>query len=480
MREFTILAAKEEYSLRISTEKTHEYRSKFERDRDRILYSKAFRRLSGKTQIFVVGNDDHIRTRLTHTMEVSQIAITISKYLGLNETLTEAIALGHDIGHTPFGHVGERILNYIMNGCYLIKDFNRNLVSNDKGFKHNWQGLRVVVDLENLNRRYYGLNLTDYTMWGILNHSKKNYESCKRKKDINICNLLLYGTKCHNHSSNGFSIDFYKKRYEQILNEDSWTLEGLVVSIADEIAQRHHDIEDGIEEKIIDVKELIKVFSYYFKNFLRNSDKELIRYISKETEKTYYLPALSKLIVDFLTTKLINDTYKNLKSIIKQFDIKTYSDFYERKKDIKDKLGLKNLVCYENEFKNQEKKFKDYLRNRILNSHKAQSMDGKADYVIRQLFKAYITNPQQLPDKTIITLYKNLLDKEEFDFMQEKYSLAEITGKLRDKLEVDHYTKCDDKYRATLLRTICDYIAGMTDNYALQQYELLYGSRSLY
>lgn len=109
-------------------DKEHKYRNKFERDRDRILYSKEFRRLSGKTQVFVTGFDDHVRTRLTHTLEVSQITKTICKELKLNEGLGEAIAIGHDIGHTPFGHIGERTLNYIMTGCDDIKGINTNVV----------------------------------------------------------------------------------------------------------------------------------------------------------------------------------------------------------------------------------------------------------------------------------------------------------------------------------------------------------------
>ena len=116
-----------EKAKRNEKEKKHEFRTEFERDRDRILYSKAFRRLSGKTQVFVTGHEDHIRTRLTHTLEVSQIAKTIASYFGLDIALTEAIALGHDIGHTPFGHEGERILNFIMNGCEEIKGINNNI-----------------------------------------------------------------------------------------------------------------------------------------------------------------------------------------------------------------------------------------------------------------------------------------------------------------------------------------------------------------
>ena len=160
------LATNSKFAKRVVNcgEDKHTIRNEFERDRDRIMYSRAFRRLSGKTQVFLAGNDDHVRTRLTHTLEVAQIARTISKALGLNEYLTEAIALGHDIGHTPFGHIGERMLNSIMNGCYKIKDFNdeNDIIKDHKGFKHNWQSLRVATVLEP------NMNLTNYTLWGIV------------------------------------------------------------------------------------------------------------------------------------------------------------------------------------------------------------------------------------------------------------------------------------------------------------------------
>ena len=113
----SVFAADDQAAVRDYNENQHAFRTRFQRDRDRILYSKEFRRLSGKTQVFVAGFDDHVRTRLTHTLEVAQIANTILRQLGLNELLGEAIALGHDLGHTPFGHIGERTLNYILNGC---------------------------------------------------------------------------------------------------------------------------------------------------------------------------------------------------------------------------------------------------------------------------------------------------------------------------------------------------------------------------
>ncbi len=173
----SIFYADEKYAFRKVIEPEHEFRSKFQRDRDRVLYSKEFRRLSGKTQVFVTSFDDHVRTRLTHTLEVSQSADTIARTLGLNEVLVEAIAYGHDVGHTPFGHAAERTLNSIMNGCRDIYGYNKNLPENTRGFKHNWQSIRGVTELEKISDRYDGLNLTRYTLWGILNHSsKKNKE----------------------------------------------------------------------------------------------------------------------------------------------------------------------------------------------------------------------------------------------------------------------------------------------------------------
>ena len=480
MIKYHVFQAKEKNTKRIYDEKSHKIRNEFARDRDRILYSKAFRRLSGKTQVFIAGSDDHIRTRLTHTLEVSQIANTISTSLGLDTLLTEAIAIGHDIGHTPFGHVGERTLNYIMNGCNPIKDFNRNMTQDQKGFKHNWQSVRVVTELEETSRQYPGLNLTDYTLWGILHHSKIYYKPCdkKTKTDSNVCNLRHEKENCINYQDSCFSVDFYKK-YEGNYNENSWTLEGLVVALADEIAQRHHDVEDGIEENIIDVKELMLIFKETFRLFLDEDDKRLIKYIGNEKSKIYYLPAISKLIVNFLTSRLIKDTMNTLNDLMDKYKINNSTDFYKQKQNIKNDNILENIVNYSIKFQAKEKTFQEYLRSRILNSFKAQSMDGKSNYVIKQLFKAYLTNPQQLPDKTIVSFYENRIPDEVMQIDEKKCSLAELTGKLRDRLEKDYYTDITNQYKGDLLRTICDYIGGMTDNYALKQYSILYGTKKV-
>ncbi|KRU36860.1 deoxyguanosinetriphosphate triphosphohydrolase family protein [Clostridium sporogenes] len=500
---YSIFSALDENANRDKGEIKDWARNKFDRDRDRILYSKAFRRLSGKTQVFFARSDDHIRTRLTHTLEVAQISRITAKNLKLNEILTEAIALGHDIGHTPFGHVGERTLNYIMNGCYRIKNFNSDLEDKDKGFKHNWQGVRIVNDSEKISKDYNGLNLTKYTVWGILNHSNKEYtKGCGRNyKEVengNKCNLSLCKEKCKNDQ--GISVNFYKQYEDKIDEKNAWTVEALIVEKADEIAQRHHDIEDGIEARIINKDELIKKFEEFFEEFLNEKYKTIINNIKKENKKIYYMPMLSKLIVGFLNEKLIEDIKENLKELQDEYDIKTSENFDKFKSQIYDNGCYKKIVCYSKKFKQADKYFKDYLKNRILNSYKAQSMDGKGDYIIRQTFKAYITNPQQLPDKTILALYETMLK----EGIVEKSLLQEdehetLIGNLRNELNKNHfnqkfkiekdemtneekkrYNKENSekykKYKKCLLRVICDYISGMTDNYAMDQYRILYGS----
>jgi dGTPase len=280
-------AADEKYAKRGNGETQHLYRNEFSRDRDRILYSKEFRRLAGKTQVFVNGYDDHVRTRLTHTLEVSQIAQTICDVLGLNMVLAEAIALGHDLGHTPFGHIGERTLNHFTNGCDVFKDFNDGLEPSKMGFKHNWQGLRVVTELEKMNPGHAGLNLTDYTLWGILHHSKLDWGECKKCID-GKCSLRHSNNLCPKHEP-VYNVDFYNN-LRNSFTDTSWTVEALIVAWADEIAQRHHDIEDGLEAKIIDKNELIQFFSDCFNGFLSETEQQTILGLRLEQDKTYYIP----------------------------------------------------------------------------------------------------------------------------------------------------------------------------------------------
>lgn len=209
-------------------------RTAFEHDRDRIIHSRAFRRLMHKTQIFNSKTNDHIRNRLTHTMEVYQIARGIGKPLGLNDVLIEAIALGHDLGHTPFGHVGERTLHSILMG-HSKRAAEKSIPKIDEGFKHNYQGLAVLDYLETGKQEGKGLNITLAVREGIFKHTGRKMKVEGEKEEVKYSQLNL----------------------EYLLEtENSFTLEGQTVAIADEIAQCTHDLEDALRQRIISIADL--------------------------------------------------------------------------------------------------------------------------------------------------------------------------------------------------------------------------------
>ncbi|MFU7516842.1 deoxyguanosinetriphosphate triphosphohydrolase family protein [Clostridium sp. HCS.1] len=508
---YYFLAIDDNIAKRIKKEKSHTIRNDFQRDRDRIMYSRAFRRLSGKTQVFLAGNDDHARTRLTHTLEVAQIARTIVKELGLNEELTEAIALGHDIGHTPFGHVGERMLNSIMNGCYEIRDFNNptEILNNVRGFKHNWQAVRVATDLEDT------MNLTDYTLWGMLNHSKLNYKKCKMTDKTNRCMFRHEKDKeCNVNLEKEEALSFYRNikaksvpLYERI--NDKWSFEGVIVALADEIAQRHHDIEDALEYHIISKEELYyelsKMFSFdeYRENIfteieqckISNGDdffnvieehKKNFESINKPSEDSIdiykakdsidiYKAKFSKFIVNLLTYDAILSIKDKFNKFTKKYNINNKEDFYNIKNSITD---YEDIISYSSFISKKDKELGEFLMKRILNSHQAQTMDGVGQHIIKELFKAYIISPQQLPDKTIVKLFNNLY-KGNKEHIKLNDLEDNVVGNLRNLVSEYHYNRENNiidynYYKVTLLRTVCDYIAGMTDKYAIEQHRKLY------
>jgi dGTPase len=257
------LAMKSKYSRgRVYSEKEHPYRSMYQRDRDRIIHSAAFRRLEYKTQVFVYHEGDYYRTRLTHTLEVAQIARTISKTLRLNEDLTEAIALAHDLGHTPFGHAVEAVLDELM--------------KEEGGFNHNVQGLRVVDFLEERYPDFRGLNLTWEVREGIIKHNPFNIN-----KNFNLGNFDA---------------------------EEQPTLETQVVDTADEIAYDNHDLDDGIKSGMIDESELkkVKIWKLTYKKI-----KE--RYTNLNSKLRAYL--IIRSLINLQVTDLIDNTLKNIKKL---------------------------------------------------------------------------------------------------------------------------------------------------------------------
>ena len=254
---------------RLSNEATSKYRSPFQRDRDRIIHSASFRRLKHKTQVFVNTEGDHFRTRITHSIEVAQIARSIAKYLNLNEDLTETLSLAHDLGHTPFGHAGEDALNECMT------DFG--------GFDHNLQTLRIVMFLENKYFKFKGLNLTIETLEGLLKHNGP-------VKNTDLVNRLI-------------GLKTFKKK----INFDTYpSLEAQISAISDDIAYNNHDIQDGIKANLFKLEELIEID--FFKSIY-------LKYKNK-INKTNYKIATYQIVrdsIDLMIRDLLTNTKKKSK-----------------------------------------------------------------------------------------------------------------------------------------------------------------------
>ena len=229
---------------RIYNEKENSIRSPYQRDRDRIIHSSSFRRLKHKTQVFVNTEGDHYRTRLTHSMEVSQISRTLARFLGLNEDLCETLSLSHDLGHTPFGHAGEEVLNQCM--------------KKHGGFNHNIQTLRIVTLLENKYYKFFGLNLTIETLDGLIKHNGP------------VKNLHLYNTILKKN--------LFKNK---IVFHTFPSLEAQVTAISDDIAYNNHDLEDGLRAGLFTIKEfssmpiISKLINRHVKN-IKNFRREII------------------------------------------------------------------------------------------------------------------------------------------------------------------------------------------------------------
>lgn len=437
------------------------YRTPFDRDRDRILYSKEFRRANGKTQVFI-SSSDNVRTRLTHTLEVSQIARISAKNLFLDETLAEAIALGHDVGHTPLGHVGERVLRDIMCGCDTVADFQKNMTPEDKGFKHNWQSIRVLCDLESLGE-HRGLTLSNYTLWGIANHTSQKWKKCNSFFNDSCC-LKINPISCEHTLDLGF-YDRYKQYLSIKSNDkDAWSFEGFLVRIADEIAQRHHDVEDGIYMGLMHRDEIIDKTQFLFSELFNREDlKNFNKMKESASEEDYvFIAYLSKFLVHFYNHQLIDESQTRIREFCKQNEIKSTEDFHYKY----NKLPLskvKNIISFPKELELSDEEFQRFLSNRILHSFAAQRMDGKGRFVIRRLFKAYLTNPNQLHDSTILRV---------FDIYGKKFAGNDV-NRYRDVMSGFKY-RTDTDFNISLLRGICDHLAGMTDDFALAEYTRLY------
>ena len=356
---------------RLFFEPENKYRTAFQRDRDRIIHSASFRRLKHKTQVFVNTEGDHYRTRITHSIEVAQIARSIARYLNLNDDLAETLSLAHDLGHTPFGHAGESALNDCM--------------SKHGGFDHNLQTLRIVMFLEHKYLKFKGLNLTIETLDGLIKHNGPYNELAK-------LNTILG-----------------KKNFKnKIKFNQNTSLEAQISAISDDIAYNNHDIQDGIKANLFNLDDLIEInfFKEIYKSYktnIKKKDKNIIIY---------------QIIRDSINL-MVQDVIKNTLLNIKNYKIKKQIDVIKNNNQI---------VIFSDKFKLIENEIKSFLRHNMYNNRNVLNKNNNGKKIIKKLFKEisirpkkYINNFHQqdkyrsisdyisgMTDRFAIQLYKSL------------------------------------------------------------------------
>ena len=345
-------------------------RSPYQRDRDRILHSTAFRRLKHKTQVFVNTTGDHYRTRITHSLEVSQIARTLAKYFNLNEDLAETLSLAHDLGHTPFGHAGEEALN----DCMKRKG----------GFDHNIQTVRIVTLLENRYYNFKGLNLSIETLDGLVKHNGPVKNKIKYNKILG------------------------KNFFNQKINfNNSPSLEAQIASISDDIAYNSHDLEDGLKANLFKLNDIKRI------PILNVLIKKHINKI-KRYPHDIVLRQIVREIIDEMVRDVIFNTQKN----IKKNRIKSIKDIYKSKYPI---------VCFSNKMKKFDTNIKKFLKKNMYYNKNVIHKTNLGKKIVKKLFFIIKKNPKK-------------------------------------------YIKFDKSNNADIERSICDFIAGMTDRYAINLY----------
>ena len=353
-----------------------QYRSEFQRDRDRIIHCNAFRRLAYKTQVFVNHEGDLYRTRVTHSIEVAQIARSIAVALALNETLTEAISLAHDLGHTPFGHAGQEALNDCM------RDWG--------GFEHNLQSLRTVDELEERYALFPGLNLTFECREGILKHC--SLSKAKLLGDVG----------------------------ERFITRRQPSLEAQLANLADEIAYNNHDIDDGIRAGLITLEAAAEVPLVQ-----RHLDKVLTLYPELSGRRRVHETV--RRMVNSLVVDVIQSSIERLRSA-QPADIEAV------------RTHEQPLIGMSVQMREQHLELKQFLREQVYRHHRVLRMTTKAKRVVRELFEAFMDDPKLMPD----------------EYREHALQAGTEGGDARSA------------------RIVCDYIAGMTDRYAILEHRRLF------
>ncbi len=361
---------------RLYIEENDEYRTNFQRDRDRIIHSKAFRRLGYKTQVFVNTQGDNYRTRLTHSLEVSQLARSIANVLKLNKDYAETIALAHDLGHTPFGHAGQDILHELM--------------KHHGGFEHNKQSIRIVTLLEERYPLWKGLNLTRATIKGLMKYGEIYSE------DTHLKELLQTRSKLP-------------------------PLECILVDQCDKIAYIHHDIEDGIDSKILSFDQILQM--EYWKSIYITLEKKYSSYFTNAR-----IPHKVRMIIRHSLNLMIRDFIHNSKMNLEELNLDSIDSVYELAEE---KIPLKNSK----EFMEIINTTYNFLKENLYKHPRVIEMFRRGGKIIEYLFKEYINYPEMMP--------------------------KHIQMRIKEQ---------------GLHRTVSDYIAGMTDRYAIKKFKLLSNS----
>jgi dGTPase len=352
-------------------EAEHSFRSPFQRDRDRIIHSRAFRRLEYKTQVFVNHEGDHFRTRLTHSIEVSQVARTVAAALGLNATMAEALSLSHDLGHTPFGHLGEEVLHRLM------RDHG--------GFNHNRQSLRIVEHLEERYPDFVGLNLTYEIREGIAKHSGP-------------CDPRIAPEYADYHPG------------------EQATLEAQMIDVADEIAYQHHDVDDGVESGLLDPEALAGAVPLWGEAY-----RGAVRQYPAAARRQQVTVALRRMI-----DRLVTDLVEHSRARIAESGVESVEDVRRLPGPV---MGLSPETAARN------RELKRYLHQHLYRHEHIERTKDEARRLMEDLFERYRENGDLLPD--------------------------------------EHRAKIATVGRE---RVICDYIAGMTDRYAMDEHRRLFGA----
>ena len=351
---------------RIFNESTSIYRTPFQRDRDRIIHSASFRRLKHKTQVFVNTEGDHYRTRISHSIEVAQIARTIAKYLNLNDDLAETLSLAHDLGHTPFGHAGEDALNECM------ESFG--------GFDHNLQTLRIVMFLEHKYLKFKGLNLTIETLDGLLKHNGPILNLSKIKDLLGLKNLK-----------------------NKIVFNKSSSLEAQISSISDDIAYNNHDIQDGIKAKLFKLNDLLEI--NFFKDIYKSHKKK-----TKSKNNDILIYQIIRDSINLMVKDLIKNTIINLKTE----KIKSVKDVYEHKKQ---------LVNFSNKFKEIESEVRYFLRSKMYDNKNVQIKNNKGKKIIKKLFLIINKNPKKFLSNDQMKFNKHRAISDYISGMTDRYAI---------------------------------------------------------